>query len=202
MRAQYGLCLMRWSVGMALLGAILIAALAFNQARASSASAAVQAPGQTLRPDAIRAMVVKEALDLGLPVALALAVAHAESNFNPRALSPVGARGVMQIMPATARGEYGVQAELLWQPRINIRIGIHFLRRLITRYHGRVDLALSYYNGGSAVGVLPQARVIPATRAYVKRVKNLHRRYRKEVWAGGYRKWTQLTPSGTPSRQD
>ena len=142
-------------------------------------------------PDAIRAMVVKEALDLGLPVALALAVAHAESNFNPRALSHVG-----------ARGEYGVQAELLWQPRINIRIGIHFLRRLITRYHGRVDLALSYYNGGSAVGVLPQARVIPATRAYVKRVKNLHRRYRKEVWAGGYRKWTRLTPSGTPLRQD
>ncbi|MBT6830498.1 MAG: lytic transglycosylase domain-containing protein, partial [Rhodospirillaceae bacterium] len=114
-------------------------------------------------------MVVKEALDLGLPVALALAVAHAESNFNPSALSHMGARGVMQVMPATARGEYGVEAELLWQPRINIRLGIHFLRRLITRYHGRVDLALSYYNGGSAVGDLPHARVIPATRAYVKR---------------------------------
>ncbi len=179
-------------VGAVAMAAALIAALAVHQARASSVP----------QPDAIRAMVVKEALDLGLPVALALAVAHAESNFNPSALSHKGARGVMQIMPATARGEYGVNAELLWQPRINIRLGIHFLRRLIARYHGRVDLALSYYNGGSAVGDLPHARVIPATRAYVKRVKSLHRRYRQEVWAGGYRKWTQLTPNGTPSRRD
>jgi len=174
------------------LAAILVAALAAHQARAKSAHA----------PDSIRAMVVKEALDLSLPVALALAVAHAESNFDPRALSHKGARGVMQIMPATARGEYGVQAELLWQPRINIRLGIHFLRRLIARYHGRVDLALSYYNGGSAVGDLPRARVIPATRNYVNRVKFLHKRYRKEVWSGGYRKWMHKTPSGTPLRRD
>ncbi len=179
-------------LGGAALAAALVAALAVHQARATT----------TERPDTIRTMVVSEALDLGLPVALALAVAHAESNFNPRALSHKGARGVMQIMPATARGEYGVQAKLLWQPRINIRIGIHFLRRLIERYHGRVDLALSYYNGGSAVGDLPRARVIPATRNYVKRVKSLHRRYRKEVWAGGYRKWTQKPPSGKHSRRD
>jgi soluble lytic murein transglycosylase-like protein len=179
-------------LGAAALTAALVAALAVHQARAKTSHG----------PDAIRAMVVTEALDLGLPVALALAVAHAESNFNPRALSHKGARGVMQIMPATARGEYGVQAELLWQPRINIRIGIHFLRRLITRYHGRVDLALSYYNGGSAVGDLPRARVIPATRNYVKRVRSLHRSYRKEVWAGGFRKWTQKSPSGKPSRRD
>ncbi|MBT3173038.1 MAG: hypothetical protein HN333_16595, partial [Rhodospirillaceae bacterium] len=70
-------------VGAVALAAALIAALAVHQARASSAPA----------PDAIRAMVVKEALDLGLPVALALAVAHAESNFNPSALSHMGARG-------------------------------------------------------------------------------------------------------------
>ena len=179
-------------VGAAALAAVLIAALAVHQARAKNG------PG----PDAILAMVVREALDLGLPVALALAVAHAESNFDPRALSHKGARGVMQIMPATARGEYGLQVALLWQPRINIRLGIHFLRRLIARYHGRVDLALSYYNGGSAVGDFPRARVIPATRNYVKRVKSLHKRYRREVWSGGYRKWMRKTPSGTPSRRD
>jgi soluble lytic murein transglycosylase-like protein len=176
----------------AALGAVLIAAVAVHQARAKNG------PG----PDAIRTMVVKEALDLGLPVALALAVAHAESNFDPRALSHKGARGVMQIMPATARVDYGVEADLLWQPRVNIRLGIHFLRRLIARYHGRVDLALSYYNGGSAVGDLPRARVIPSTRSYVKRVKYLHKRYRKEVWSGGYRKWMRKTPSGTRSRRD
>ena len=188
MRARIGL----WVFGGAGVAAILIATLAANQARAKS----------THEPDAIRAMVVTEALDLGLPVALALAVAHAESNFEPRALSHKGARGVMQIMPATARGEYGVEAELLWQPRVNIRLGIHFLRRLIARYHGRVDLALSYYNGGSAVGDLPGARVIPATRNFVKRVNILHKRYRKEVWSGGYRKWMHKTLSGTLSRRD
>jgi len=192
MRARPGLRFVRWLVGVAVLAAALAGALAIHQARAKTAQ----------QPDAIRAMVVAEALDLGLPVALALAVAHAESNFDPRALSHKGARGVMQIMPATARGEYGVQAELLWRPRVNIRLGIHFLRRLIARYHGRIDLALSYYNGGSAVGDLPNARVIPATRAYVKRVKILHKRYRKEVWSGGYRKWTHKTSSGTPSRRD
>ncbi len=180
-------------LGAAALVALLLAALAAHQARANTARH---------DRDAIRAMVVAEALDLGLPVALALAVAHAESNFDPKALSHKGARGVMQIMPATARGEYGVAADLLWQPRINIRLGIHFLRRLIARYHGRVDLALSYYNGGSAVGTPPRARVIPATRNYVKRVRVLHKQYRREVWSGGYRQWTQATPDATPSRRD
>ena len=179
-------------VGALALAAALTAAFAVGQVSAKSTPAR----------DTIRAMVVTEALDLGLPVALALAVAHAESNFNPHALSHKGARGVMQIMPATARGDYGVTADLLWQPRINIRLGIHFLRRLIARYHGRVDLALSYYNGGSAVGDLPRAQVIPATRGYVKRVKFLHKRYRKEVWSGGYLKWMHKTPSGMPSRRD
>ncbi len=171
-----------------------IAALAGIAATATDALALSRAE--------IKQIVITEAMNSPVPPSLALAVAKIESDFNARALSTAGARGVMQIMPATARGEYGVQADLLWQPRINIRIGIHFLRRLITRYHGRVDLALSYYNGGSAVGDLPRARVIPATRNYVKLVKNLQRRYRKEVWTGGYRKWTQKTPSGTPSRMD
>lgn len=135
--------------------------------------------------DSVRELVVAEALQLGVPVALALAVAHAESNFNPRAESHKGARGVMQVMPATAIGEYGIHPDQLWDARINVRLGIHFLRRLLTRYRGHVDLALSYYNGGSAVGDLPHARVIPATQVYVARVKTLHRRYRSELWSGG-----------------
>ncbi len=135
---------------------------------------------QAVRPDdreGIKALVAREAVHFGIPVSLALAVAHAESNFNGRAQSHKGARGVMQIMPRTAEKEYGIRAELLWQPRINVRLGLHFLKRLLTRYRGRVDLALSYYNGGSAVGTLPHARVLPATTAYVARVKRLQRRY-------------------------
>ncbi len=132
----------------------------------------------------IKNMVVQEAVRMRVPISLALAVAHAESNFDPRAVSRRGARGVMQIMPATARGEYGIKPGLLWNPRVNVRLGLHFLKRLLDRYRGRVDLALSYYNGGSKVGDLPNARVIPATRAYVFRVQRLRRRYRADLLRG------------------
>lgn len=126
---------------------------------------------------AMRALVMREARAMGVPVALALAVAHAESNFDPRALSDKGARGVMQVMPATAKGEYGLHPDLLWDPRVNVRVGLHFLRRLIQRYRGRTDFALSWYNGGSSVGDPPVARVIPATRGYVQKVLWLERQY-------------------------
>jgi soluble lytic murein transglycosylase-like protein len=132
----------------------------------------------------IMSMVVREANNLGVSPSLALAVAHAESNFNPRALSPVGARGVLQIMPATARGEYGIAADRLWDPRTNIRLGLHFLKRLQRRYGGRTDLALSHYNGGSAVGRPPNARVIPATRPYVAKVQRLQQMYRRRILNG------------------
>ena len=126
-------------------------------------------------------LVAAEARNMGIPQALALAVAHVESNFDSRALSHKGARGVMQIMPATARGEYGIAPGLLWNPRINVRLGLHFLGRLLDRYAGRVDLALFYYNGGSAVGDLPHARVIPATRKYVRKVQQFRRVYSREL---------------------
>lgn len=129
----------------------------------------------------IKALVATEAMDLGVSVPLALAVAHAESYFDAQAESSAGARGVMQIMPRTAMGEYGIEPDLLWDPRINVRLGLHFLGRLIRRYRGRVDLALSYYNGGSAVGTLPNARVIPATYKYVARVQRLEKRYRRQL---------------------
>ena len=98
--------------------------------------------------DQIRSMVVSEARQMHFPVALALAVADAESNFDENAESHKGARGIMQIMPATAVGEYGIPPDYLWNPRINIRLGLHFLKRLVNLYEGRTDLALSYYNGG------------------------------------------------------
>ena len=144
-------------------------------------------PSKALERQQIIRLVMKEAKNMQVPTALALAVAQVESNFNTKAKSHKGARGVMQIMPQTARGEYGIEPGLLWNPRINIRLGLHFLRRLLDRYKGRVDLALSYYNGGSAVGDLPNARVIPATRKYVRKVQTITREFR--------RKLTGTTPS-------
>jgi soluble lytic murein transglycosylase-like protein len=132
----------------------------------------------------VKQLVIQEAARLRVPISLALAVAHVESNFNPTARSSKGARGVMQIMPTTARGEYGIAPNLLWNPRLNIRLGLHFLKRLIRRYEGRVDLALSHYNGGSAVGRPPHARVIPATARYVAKVRRLRRHYRDQLIRG------------------
>jgi soluble lytic murein transglycosylase-like protein len=149
-------------------------------------SSAVTAHHTTQNRADVKKLVAREAARMNLPVSLALAIAHAESNFNPRAKSHKGARGVMQIMPATARGEYGIQPHQLWNPRINVRLGLHFLRRLIDRYDGRVDLALSYYNGGSAVDRhgRHRPRVIPYTRKYVSKVKRLQRHYRRQLKNG------------------
>jgi soluble lytic murein transglycosylase-like protein len=73
---------------------------------------------------------------------LALAVAKVESNFDDNALSSAGARGVMQIMPKTARDEFGVQKDELWDAALNIQIGIDYLELLYDRY-GKWELALA-----------------------------------------------------------
>ena len=101
---------------------------------------------------------------------LGLAVAKIESNYNYRAISSKGAIGVMQIMPLTAKKIYGIERHKLFNPVINIKIGLHFLDSLIKRYKGRVDIALSHYNGGSAVGKWPNLKIIPATHSYVLKV--------------------------------
>ena len=107
------------------------------------------APASAMPRNQIKKMVVEEAIQAGVSPSLALAVAKVESDFQSRALSQKGARGVMQIMPATAIGEYDIRPEELWNARLNIQIGVDFLRNLIDRYNGRWDLALSHYNGGS-----------------------------------------------------
>ncbi len=157
-----------------LLATLMIGWASPGEARGSSAD-------ERLR---VKRIVISEARRMRFPVALALAVAHAESGFNARAQSHKGARGVMQIMPATSTGEYGIDPDLLWRPALNIRIGIHFLKRLIRLYGGRTDLALSYYNGGSAVGAPGRARVLPATYKYVRKVRSLRRRYMRELQRG------------------
>lgn len=98
---------------------------------------------------AIKSIIIEEAVRSGVvPPALALAVAKVESNYDADALSAAGARGVMQVMPATARSVFGVRPERLWEPRTNIRVGMCYLARLYQRYGHRWHLALSHYNGG------------------------------------------------------
>jgi soluble lytic murein transglycosylase-like protein len=72
-----------------------------------------------------------------------------ESDFNPRAVSRVGAIGLAQVMPSTAtQFDRTVTREKLYDPRTNLRIGFRYLRRLIGYYHGNVRLALLAYNLG------------------------------------------------------
>jgi len=131
-------------------------------------------------------LVIKGADKVGIPRSLALAVAHAESNFNPFAESHKGARGVMQIMPTTSKKEYLIHPDLLWNPELNIIIGLHYLKRLLKRYGGRADLALSFYNGGSAVDRRGKGspRVIPYTRKYVMKVTRLRSEYQRRLRSG------------------
>ena len=134
--------------------------------------------------DMIKVMIIKEALKSRyVSPSLALAVAETESSFRPHVVSHKGAIGVMQIMPATARGVFSVDPQRLYQPRLNIQLGIRFLDDLIMRYDGRIDLALSHYNGGSRVTKTNPPSIIPATRGYVLKVLNRARHYQTN-WRG------------------
>ncbi len=132
-----------------------------------------------LNRKALADLIVKESVRQGLEPALALAVAKVESDFTPDALSKAGARGVMQIMPQTAKNLYDIAPYRLYDPVTNIRAGTQFLRHLLNIYDGRIEIALSHYNGGSRVrGKNGQLSIIPATKGYVKKVLKYRQQYR------------------------
>ena len=111
--------------------------------------------------------------------ALVHAVIQVESNYNVKALSPKGAVGLMQIMPATGM-RYGVQAKDLVQPAQNIRAGTRYLADLLKMFGGDVKLALAGYNAGEGA-VLKYGNRIPPyreTQAYVPRVLAFYEHWR------------------------
>src|SRR5690348_5179485 len=85
----------------------------------------------------------------GIDPELAFRLVKLESDFNPRATSPVGAVGLTQVMPSTARYYVkGITKEGLYDPNTNLRVGFRYLRGLVREYHGDVNLALLVYNRG------------------------------------------------------
>jgi soluble lytic murein transglycosylase-like protein len=106
-----------------------------------------------------------------------------ESHFNPRALSPKGARGLMQLMPGTA-ARFGVKAS---DPAQNIAGGTRYLKQLIGQFNGRIDLVLASYNAGEGA-VLKFGRKVPPyreTRNYVKRISYRYRQAKHVVTTKG-----------------
>jgi soluble lytic murein transglycosylase-like protein len=119
----------------------------------------------------------------GVNAALLRAIIHAESGFNPRALSYKGAQGLMQLMPGTAF-ELGVGDA--FDPAQNISGGARYLAMLLHDYHGDVKLAAAAYNAGA--GAVAKYRGVPPyaqTQVYVKRVAILYQRYRKAITQRG-----------------
>lgn len=89
--------------------------------------------------------------DEGVETALVLAIARQESGFDPRARSPAGARGLMQLLPGTARiigRQIGADGGNLQDPQYNLRLGAAYLGRLIDRFGGSYIMAIAAYNAG------------------------------------------------------
>jgi Transglycosylase SLT domain len=112
----------------------------------------------------------------GIEDAWLRAIAHAESGFDDKAVSPKGAQGVMQLMPETAR-EYGVAD--VFSATQSIDAGARHLHALLQRYGGDLILAAAAYNAG--VGAVTRYGGVPPyreTQAYIAKVQALHASYR------------------------
>ena len=105
----------------------------------------------------------------GVDPSLVRAVIQIESNFDRRAVSNKGARGLMQLIPATGK-RFGVRD--FFDPAQNIEGGVRYLRFLLEKFQGNLDLSLAGYNSGenrvARLGRIPQ---IPETQNYVRKVR-------------------------------
>lgn len=140
-----------------------------------------------LYPKAFREAVARQAADQGVAEELIYAVIKAESSFSPAVVSPVGAVGLMQLMPSTAKAMVNANgtaiATRLTDPGFNISLGVRHLKGLLQQYNGNTVAAVAAYNAGSTPvdrwrRTLPYQRddefieniTYPETREYVKKV--------------------------------
>ena len=125
-------------------------------------------------PEQYRELITKAAARNGVDARVVDALIQVESAYHSRAVSPKGAQGLMQLMPATGR-QYG--ALDLFDPKVNIEAGIQHLKKLLVRYSTNLPLALAAYNAGEAAvdrfgGVPP----FKETQNYVSRILSLLQR--------------------------
>ena len=135
----------------------------------------------TLNTTAYQSEIASASRLYGVDEAIVRAIIHAESAYNPRALSRAGAQGLMQLIPATAR-RFGVGNP--FDAAQNIQGGVQYLAWLAKRYNGDLTRIAAGYNAGEGAvdkygGVPPYSE----TRAYVERVRTLADRYRVRIGA-------------------
>lgn len=132
------------------------------------AAAAMPAPAAVPLTQ-LRAIVHEVAEHERIPAKLLDAVIAIESGYNPRAVSPKGAQGLMQLMPATAE-RFGVVDP--FDPRENVRAGARYLKQLLELFGGELQLALAAYNAGEHAVIRSGHRIPPyaETQRYVPRV--------------------------------
>lgn len=144
------------------------AAQTYEVAGAPTIRATRPVPARTVR-DRFEPLVLENATRNNLRPELIRAVIQVESGFNPRARSPKGAMGLMQLMPATARA-YNVRNP--YDPKANIAAGVKHLKTLIDKWG--VELALAAYNAGE--GAVKKFNGVPPyreTRKYVTKILSL-----------------------------
>ncbi len=136
---------------------------------ATSGDAGVSASRARFAP-----LVANAAAETGLPPGLLHAVVRAESNYDPLAVSPKGAVGLMQLMPETAR-RYGVADAR--DPAANLLGGARYLRDLLDQFNNDLSIALAAYNAGPGAVVRSGGAIPPygETRRYVPKVLKLFR---------------------------
>jgi soluble lytic murein transglycosylase-like protein len=140
-------------------------------------------PDTPLGDQALHALIDSVARRHGHDASLLRAIVHVESRFNPRAVSPKGAIGLMQVMPATGR-RVGVSdpQRTLFDPESNLDAGARYLQILVDMFPKRLDLAIAAYNAGEGA-VIRYKRSIPPypeTQSYVRQVLAQYSRYRQQ----------------------
>jgi soluble lytic murein transglycosylase-like protein len=121
------------------------------------------------------ATIIEAAKHFDVDAALVSAVIKAESDYNPKVVSHKGARGLMQLMPATAK-RFGVANS--FDPKANIYGGTRYLRWLLKTFDGNADLAVAAYNAGE--GNVWKYNGIPPFRETIGYVRKISKNFRKE----------------------
>lgn len=130
---------------------------------------------RAVNPAVYDSIIKRCANKYGVSVSLIKAVIHAESGYNPNAISSKGASGLMQLMPSTARS---LKVNDAFDPADNVEGGVKYLRFLLDTFRGDVSLALAAYNAG--LGKVARYGGIPPyaeTRNYVNRVLSYMQTY-------------------------